>query len=109
MKTLRLLVLCACAAVFAQPTGLVRVVAQQVPSDLKPLLAAPASEMRLVVTRYNLDRQTLYGNYAGGSGGGRGGGRGAASRGGGGGAAATGAPATPPAAPSTPVPLSPAR
>jgi hypothetical protein len=59
---------------------------QAVPSDLKPLLAEPASEMRLVVTRYTLDRQTLAGNYAGGSG--RGGGRG---RGGDG-----VAPATPP-------------
>jgi hypothetical protein len=29
-----------------------------VPSDLKPLLAKPASELRLVVTRYNADRPT---------------------------------------------------
>jgi hypothetical protein len=52
-----------------------------VPSDLKPLLAKPASEMRLVVTRYTLDRQELNRNYAGrggfnfpGGGRGRGGG-----------------------------------
>jgi hypothetical protein len=51
-----------------------------VPADLKPLLAKPASEMRLVVTRYNADRQTLNQNFAGpggfnmgrGGGGGRG-------------------------------------
>ncbi len=36
-----------------------------VPPDLKPLLARPASEMRLVVTRYNADRQSLNLNYAG--------------------------------------------
>src|SRR5215216_7346969 len=47
-----------------------------VPADLKPLLAAPASEMRLVVTRYQADRNTVAGNYAGPSGAGRGGGRG---------------------------------
>ena len=74
--------------------------AQPVPSDLKPLLAAPVSEMRLVVTRYNADRNTLSGNYAGQSGrggrggGARGGGRGGeAGRAGGGGAAAAGVPA----------------
>ncbi len=39
-----------------------------VPQDLKPLLAKPASEMRLVVTRYNADRQTLNANYAGAGG-----------------------------------------
>jgi len=48
---------------------------QTLPTDLKPLLAAPQSEMRLVVTRYTLDRSTLSGNYANGSAG-RGGGRG---------------------------------
>jgi Bacterial protein of unknown function (DUF885) len=70
-----------------------------VPADLTPLLAGPASEMRLIVTRYQLDRTTLAGNFAGPSGaGGRGGGR----RGGGAGAG----PATPPA---PPVPFSPAR
>jgi hypothetical protein len=69
-----------------------------VPADLKPLLVGPASEMRLVVTRYQADRNTLAGNYAGPSGAGRGGGgrRGAG--------AAT--PTTPPA---PPVPLSDAR
>ncbi|HEY2433191.1 MAG TPA: DUF885 family protein [Vicinamibacterales bacterium] len=38
---------------------------QAVPSDLKPLLVAPASEMRLVTTRYTLDRQALNLDYAG--------------------------------------------
>src|SRR5262245_37837578 len=50
-----------------------------VPADLKPLLAKPASEMRLIVTRYTADRQTLNANYAGPGGfnmpGARGGGR----------------------------------
>jgi hypothetical protein len=64
-----------------------------VPTDLAPLLAAPQSEMRMVVQRYTLDRNTLSGNYANG---GRGGGRG------GRGAAAAGPVAAP-------VPLSPAR
>src|SRR5262249_53906841 len=52
----------------------------EVPADLKPLLARPVSEMRLVVTRYNADRQTLNANYAGPSGFNRpgGGGRGGA-------------------------------
>src|SRR5687767_8336322 len=36
-----------------------------VPSDLKTLLARPVSEMRLVVTRYTADRQTLNQNFAG--------------------------------------------
>lgn len=70
-----------------------------VPSDLKPLLAKPASEMRLVVTRYTADRQTLNQNFAGpggfNMGGGRGRGQGAA-----GAAQATGL---------GPVPISPAR
>ncbi len=65
-----------------------------VPSDLKPLLAKPASEMRLIVTRYNADRQELNRDYAGRGGfnfpGGRGGGgRGQAA------AAAPVAPGTP--------------
>ena len=48
--------------------------AQDVPADLKALLGAPQSEMRLVVQRYSLDRNTLNGNYlAGGRGAGRGG------------------------------------
>ena len=75
---------------------------QSVPTDLTPLLAAPQSEMRMVVQRYNLDRTTLSGNYANGSG--RGG------RGGRGGQRGGGAPAAAPvAAPPPPVPLSPAR
>jgi uncharacterized protein (DUF885 family) len=77
-----------------------------VPADLKPLLAKPVSEMRLVVTRYNADRQTLNTNYAGpggfnmGRGGGGVGGRGQ----GRGGAGAAGAPVA-----QGPVQLSPAR
>src|SRR5688572_32656908 len=47
---------------------------QEVPADLEPLLGAPQSEMRLVVQRYTLDRNTLNGNFlAGGRSGGRGG------------------------------------
>ena len=57
---------------------------QSVPPDLTPLLAAPQSEMRMVVQRYTLDRTTLSGNYANGSGrggrGGRGGQRGGDAR-----------------------------
>jgi hypothetical protein len=57
-----------------------------VPSDLRQLLAAPESELRLVTPRYNIDRSTLNGNYDGGRGPGRGGrgggGRGAEGRGG---------------------------
>jgi hypothetical protein len=74
---------------------------QGVPADLKPLLAAPVSEMRLVVTRYTADRNTLSGNYAV-QGGGRGGGRGGGGRAGG-----APDPAAPP--PAGPVPLSPGR
>ena len=66
-------------------------VAQPVPADLGQLLAAPDSELRLVVQRYALDRATLFGNYAGGGRGGRGGG------GGGGRGAGGAAPAQPPA------------
>ena len=50
-----------------------------VPGDLRPLLAAPQSELGLVTQRYGADRLTLNGNYDGGRGpgrGGRGGGRG---------------------------------
>src|SRR5262245_37331294 len=43
-----------------------------VPADLRPLLAAPLSELRMVAQRYALDRTTLSGNYA--NGGARGGG-----------------------------------
>ena len=73
---------------------------QTVPADLKPLLAAPQSEMRMVVQRYSLDRTTLSGNYANGSGRGRGGG-------GRGRGANAPEPSVPP--PALPVPLSPAR
>jgi hypothetical protein len=52
-----------------------------VPSDLKPLLVKPQSEMRLVTLRYTTDRSTLNGNYDGGRGFGRGGGRGQGGRG----------------------------
>lgn len=72
-----------------------------VPSDLRPLLAKPTSEMRLIVTRYVADRQTLNGNFAGPGGfnmpGGRSGGRG------------QGAPAAAPAPAAGPVPVSAAR
>jgi uncharacterized protein (DUF885 family) len=71
--------------------------AQAPPADLKPLLSAPLSEMRLVAQAYRLDRATLNGNYDGGGRGGRGG-RGAGSAG-----------TAPAAAPVTPVSLSPAR
>jgi hypothetical protein len=59
-----------------QPTA---VDPQDVPKDLRALLAAPQSETRLVVQRYTLDRTTLNGNYLAGGrqgGPGRGGGRG---------------------------------
>jgi Bacterial protein of unknown function (DUF885) len=87
----------ACALLTATPAGLLSArdtiaLQQDVPADLKPLLAPRASEMRLVVLRYNADRALLNGNYAGGAG--RGGGR----RGGG----------APGAAP-VDVPVSPAR
>jgi len=51
---------------------------ETVPGDLKPLLAAPQSEMRMVVQRYTLDRTTLAGNYANGAARGGGGRRGRA-------------------------------
>ena len=57
--------------------------ATSAPADLRPLLAAPESELRLVALRYNIDRSTLNGNYDGGRGPGRGGrGGGAQGRGG---------------------------
>ena len=53
-----------------------------VPANLRPLLIPAPSEMRLVVQRYTLDRNTLAGNYLAGAGrGGRGGGRGGRGRG----------------------------
>jgi uncharacterized protein (DUF885 family) len=73
-----------------------------VPRDLPALLAKPASEFRLVTTRYNADRLTLNTNFAGPGGfnmpGGRRGGRGR-----------EGAPAEAPTAPAPPVPVSAAR
>ena len=50
--------------------------AEEVPTDLRPLLSPPLSEMRLVVQRYTLDRNTLNGNFLPGSGRQGGGGRG---------------------------------
>jgi hypothetical protein len=70
-----------------------------VPSDLRPLLSPPQSEMRLVVQRYTLDRSTLEGNYAGAAGGGRGGRGGRGGGRGGGGRGAGAAPETPAAPP----------
>ncbi len=72
-----------------------------VPSDLRPLLAAPESELRLVTQRYNTDRTTLNGNYDGGRGPGRGG-RGGDGRG-------RGTDAAPAAPAPAPVSLSPTR
>ena len=57
-----------------------------VPSDLKSLLAAPESELRIVTQRYAIDRSTLNGNYDGG---GRAGGRGGRGNPGGGGGGGT--------------------
>jgi len=71
------------AALLSLSIPLVRAQDMTVPADLKPLLAKPVSEMRLVVTRYNADRAALNQNYAGPGGFnmGRGGGRGAGGRG----------------------------
>jgi Bacterial protein of unknown function (DUF885) len=46
---------------------------ESVPTDLRPLLAKPLSELRLVTQRYAADRITLSGNYDGGRASGRGG------------------------------------
>jgi uncharacterized protein (DUF885 family) len=46
---------------------------QEVPADLRPLLAPRQSEMRLVTQHYIADRSTLNGNYDWGGAGGRGG------------------------------------
>ena len=69
---------------------------EAVPVDLRPLLAAPHSEMRMVGQRYTLDRTTLAGNYANG-----------AARGAGAGRRGRGGTADQPAPP--PVPVSPGR
>ena len=73
------------------------------PRNLKPLLAKPASELRLVVTRYNADRSLLNTNFAGPGGFNMPGGRGGRGRGRG------AAPGETPAARPRPVPLSTAR
>ena len=49
----------------ARGAGAAPQVSVAVPGDLKPLLAARVSEMRLVTTRYTADRNTLNANYAG--------------------------------------------
>ena len=72
-----------CSALLVAPVGALQ---QDVPIDLRPLLAPPPSEMRLVVTRYDLDRTPLPGSYASGGGGGRGPGRAGRARGAGAGA-----------------------
>ena len=92
------------AALFVLSTFGPRAQDQTVPLDLTPLLAAPQSEMRMVVLRYNLDRTTLSGNYANGSAARRAWWPGRAGRGGRG----ADAPAAATLAPQ-PVPLSPAR
>jgi hypothetical protein len=66
---------------------------QAVPKNLKPLLQARQSEMRLVTVRYTLDRTTLAGNFFGAGRGG--GGRGAGGGGGAGGAAVQPEPLSP--------------
>lgn len=97
------------ATLFALSIPTLQAQDRTVPTDLRPLLAKPASEMRLVVTRYTADRGELNRNYAGRGGfnfpgGGRGGGgRGAA------GAPPAGAPATEQAAPAFASPISQAR
>lgn len=47
------------------PALAVRGQEEAVPRDLNSLIAKPESEMRLVVTRYTMDRQTLNRKYAG--------------------------------------------
>lgn len=100
-------VLTVAAVSWVEPTGATPLLAQApaaVPADLKPLLAAPASEARMIVTLYNADRNTLSGDYAGRAGG-RGGGAGRGGQG-----RAGGAPGAVPAAPADrPVAISSAR
>src|SRR5688572_28349919 len=70
-----------CALVLGAGTVMTTAQTQdEVPADLRPLLSAPLSEMRLVTQRYSMDRNTLNGNYL--SGGGRQGGGGRGARGG---------------------------
>ncbi len=70
-----ILVLPACLAVVSlsgqTPSGPTPAVDRPAPKDLKSLLTPRASEMRLVATRYALDRATLGGNYLGGGRGGQ--------------------------------------
>jgi Bacterial protein of unknown function (DUF885) len=55
------------ASLHAQPPPAPAAVSDQAPpKDLRPLLSPRQSEMRLVTTRYTLDRTTLAGNYLGG-------------------------------------------
>ena len=72
------LVLCCSAAVLATTSSPARgqsapAVRDSVPADLRPLLAPHHSELRLVIQRYQLDRNLLANNYAGAPTGGRGG------------------------------------
>lgn len=101
MTARRLTVVIATLCTLAIPT--LQAQDSTVPTDLKPLLAKPASEMRLVVTRYNADRQELNRDYAG-----RGGFNFPGGRGGGGGRGGAQAPAAA-AAPAVPAPISAAR
>ncbi|HET9372344.1 MAG TPA: DUF885 family protein [Vicinamibacterales bacterium] len=104
MRSRRSAVVVACFFSVLAPVGAALLAqGQAVPQDLKPLLARPGSEMRLVVTRYDADRRTLNTNYAGPGGFNMPGGRGGRGRGA---AAATPAPASPPP---TPVQISAAR
>ena len=89
------------AALIALAIGGVQAQDTGVPADLKPLLAKPASELRLVVTRYNADRLTLNQNFAGPGG--------FNMRRGGGGGRAQGAAGAPQATNLGPVPVSQAR
>jgi hypothetical protein len=64
-----------CAFAILLAVVVVAAQAPAVPTDLRPLLTPRHSEMRLVVTRYNVDRNLLATNYAGVTNtGGRGGG-----------------------------------
>ena len=64
----RRLTLSAAALIAAAAVVTLRAQNAPVPKNLRPLLAKPASEMQLVVTRYDSDRQTLNANYAGAGG-----------------------------------------
>ena len=66
-----------CAISIVLATVMVAVQSPTVPKDLRPLLTPRQSEMRLVTTRYNADRNLLATNYAGVTNTGARGGRGA--------------------------------